>query len=136
MPSWISVRAPSDSTVEIGKAPFDPESTDALVRAARSVRRGPPRRGTEAKSSVYVVLLERKDGSHELYVGRTGLSPDDRYRKHMSKVKSSRWVRNYGVGLLPALYKHLNPMEYERAVDAEVELANALRTTGVTVHQA
>lgn len=136
MPSWISLRTPNDSTIESRRAPFDPTSTDALVRAARSVRRRVPRPGIEPKSSVYVVLLDRNDGTFELYVGRTGLSPDDRYRKHKSRVKSSKWVRNYGIGLLPALYKHLNPMEYERSVDAEIELAQALRATGVTVYQA
>jgi len=37
--------------------------------------------------------------------------------------------------LLPALYKHLNPLDREPAELAEVELAVALRTTGLTVHQ-
>ena len=45
-------------------------------------------------------------------------------------------MRKFGVGLLPALYKHLNPLAYEPATRAEVALAEALRGAGIRVKQA
>jgi hypothetical protein len=132
---WISLRTPQDGRVRTGRAPLDAATTEALLRAARSVRSQPPRKGIEPRFSVYVVLLERDDSAHELYVGLTGLTPDERYRNHKSGCQASRVVRRYGIGLLPALYRHLNPLDWEPAQLAEVELAAALRTTGLRVHQ-
>jgi len=37
------------------------------------------------------------------------------------------------VQLMPELYKHLNPMPFEAAVQMELELAEDLRTAGCTV---
>src|SRR5215210_6827707 len=136
MPRWIGLRTPEDGWIRTGKAPFDAEMTDALVQAARSVRARAPRAWIVPRSYIYVVLLEYKDASNGLYVGMTGLGPDERYLKHKAGYKSSRWVRRYGIGLMPALYRHLNPLDGEAAVLAEVELAVALRSTGLRVHQA
>ena len=61
----------------------------------------------------------------------TGLTPEQRYRNHKVGHKASKWVRRYGIGLLPALYKHLNPLDRERALIAEVGSATALRATGL-----
>ena len=136
MPEWIVVRTPEDGRVAISQAPFDPTTTDALVRAARRVRPGPSRGSAKAKSSIYVVLLELPSEEYGLYVGLTGLTPEDRFRNHKAGHKDSKWVRKFGVGLLPALYRHLNPLEYEPAATAEIALAESLRETGVTVKQA
>jgi len=135
MPSWITVRTPEEGRIRTRRAPFDAPTTDAIVRAARSVRGRPPRPLIEPRSHVYVVLLEFKGAKYGLYVGMTGLSPDERYLKHKAGRRASRWVRRYGIGLLPALYRHLNPLDREPAVLAEVELAVALRSTGLRVHQ-
>jgi hypothetical protein len=132
---WISLRTPENGRIRTRRAPLDASTTEALVRAARSVRAQPSQPGTEPGCSVYVVLLERGADSYELYVGSTGLTPDERYSNHKAGYRSSRWVRRYGVGLLPALYRHLNPLDREPAELAEVELANALRETGLVVHQ-
>jgi hypothetical protein len=132
---WISLRSPEDHRVRTGRAPLPPSTTDALVRAARTVRASPPRPGIQPHFSIYVVLLERDAGAYELYVGRTGLTPDERYLNHKAGHRASRWVRRFGIGLLPALYRHLNPLDLGPAEVAEVELADALRTTGLTVHQ-
>ena len=69
MPSWIAYRAPSDTTVETGRAPFDPASTDALVRAARSVHARPSGSSSQPRDSVYVVLLERSGGPRSCTLG-------------------------------------------------------------------
>ena len=65
---------------------------------------------------VYVVLLSR-DVLHEsrfvkcnpdydpvkpcVYVGMTGLNPDDRFDKHKAGIRSNRFVKMYGQRLLP-----------------------------------
>jgi hypothetical protein len=100
--------------------------------------------------SVYVVLLSREvldeskfkrcnpdyDPSKPcVYVGMTGLDPDDRFDKHKAGVRSNRYVREYGLRLMPELYACYNPMPYEAARDMEVELAIALRENGYGVWQ-
>ena len=135
MPSWITVRTPHEGRIATSRAPFDPQTTDALVRAARSVRRGRPTSPREPRNSVYVVLLEFAADHYGLYVGLTGLTPEERYLNHKAGHKASRSVRRYGIGLLPALYRHLNPLSYEQAELAEVALANALADTGIRVNR-
>jgi predicted GIY-YIG superfamily endonuclease len=71
-----------------------------------------------------------------VYVGMTGLDPDVRFDKHKAGIQSNRYVREYGVRLLPALYQAYNPMPYDAARDMEVELAIALREQGFGVWQA
>lgn len=132
---WISVRTPEPGRVRTARAPLDGATVEALVRAARSVRPQSAPLGAAVPCAVYVVLLERAAGTYELYVGSTGRTPDERYQNHKAGYRASRWVRRYGVGLLPALYRHLNALEREAAELAEVDLANALRETGLVVHQ-
>jgi hypothetical protein len=109
--------------------------TDALVRAARSIRPGLPDAVVKDRS-IYVVLLELAADDYGLYVGMTALTPDERFVNHKAGHKASKWVRKYGIGLLPALYRHLNPLNWEAAKTAEVDLAEALRRTGLRVVQA
>ena len=71
-----------------------------------------------------------------VYVGMTGLDPDDRFDKHKAGFRSSRFVKRYGLRLLPDLYECYNPMPYEAAKDMEVELAIGLREAGYGVWQA
>lgn len=71
-----------------------------------------------------------------VYVGMTGLSPDERFDKHKAGIKSNKFVRLNGLRLLPNLYQFYNPMPYEGARDMEVELAIALREQGYGVWQA
>jgi hypothetical protein len=70
-----------------------------------------------------------------VYVGMTGLTPDERLDKHKAGIKSNKFVRLYGLRLLPQLYEPYNPMPYEGARDMEVELAIALREDGYGVWQ-
>jgi len=86
--------------------------------------------------SVYVVLLS-KDVLYEpkfkrcnpdydlskpcVYVGMTGQNPDIRFDKHKAGLKANRYVKQYGVRLMPELYECYNPMPYEAARDMEVE---------------
>jgi hypothetical protein len=100
--------------------------------------------------NVYVVELDpavRKDrrfaaankGCSEelpcLYVGLTGLTPEERFSRHKAGVQASRIVKRYGAKLRPDLYEHLNPMPYEAAVEMESDLAEDLRAEGHGVWQ-
>jgi len=70
-----------------------------------------------------------------VYVGMTGLSPEERFKKHLRGEKDAWFVHKYGQRLLPELYKHFNPMPYELAAVMEVELARQLREQGCGVWQ-
>ena len=98
--------------------------------------------------NVYVVLLdaavakERKTRSLNprcnpskpcVYVGMTGLQPEERFWNHKNGEKAARIVTRYGLRLLPELFAHLNPMPFEAAAQMEKELAEDLRAQGYTV---
>jgi hypothetical protein len=108
-------------------------------------------KGERYHHGVYVVLLS-SDVRYEpkfkrcnpdydaskpcVYVGMTGLTPDERFDKHKAGIRSNRFVRRYGLRLMPELYECYNPMPYEAAKEMEVELAIALREKGYGVWQA
>lgn len=71
-----------------------------------------------------------------VYVGMTGLDPDIRFDKHKAGIQANRFVQDFGLRLLPALYEKLNPMPYSAAQAMEVELAIVLRKMGYGVWQA
>jgi predicted GIY-YIG superfamily endonuclease len=98
--------------------------------------------------NVYVVLLapeaadlpevcaanpRRKPKKPRVYVGMTGLSPEERFANHKNGIKAARVVQRYGVRLLPELYEVFNPMPFEAALEMERELAEDLRAQGYTV---
>jgi hypothetical protein len=98
--------------------------------------------------NVYVVLLDsavgrlrkvkalnpaRKAELPCVYVGMTGLAPEERFANHKAGVKSAWVVKRYGLRLLPELFAHLNPMPFEAAARMEVDLAEDLRRAGYTV---
>ena len=98
--------------------------------------------------SVYVILLDQAVALHPsvqrlnpkrdplkpcVYVGMTGLPVEHRFENHRHGSKSAWTVRKYGIGLLPELYEHLNPMPYEAALQMEKDLTGDLRAEGYTV---
>ncbi|HEY0455224.1 MAG TPA: hypothetical protein VGE41_02550, partial [Verrucomicrobiae bacterium] len=68
-----------------------------------------------------------------IYVGMTGLQPEERFANHKKGLKAARIVQRYGVRLLPEMYECFNPMPYEAAAKMEQELAEDLRRQGYTV---
>ena len=70
-----------------------------------------------------------------LYVGRTGKTPEERFENHKKGYKSSRFVRRYGIKLLPKLYEHLNPMTSDEVEIMEVKHAKNLKEQGYAVWQ-
>jgi hypothetical protein len=71
-----------------------------------------------------------------VYVGMTGLNPDIRFDKHKAGIQSNRYVREYGLRLLPEHYELYGPLTYDQARDLEVELAIDFRESGYGVWQA
>lgn len=99
---------------------------------------------------VYVVELDRAvlrdrrfrernpnyvDGMPCVYVGMTGLAVEERFANHKAGYKSNRYVRRYGLRLLPELYECFNPMPYEAARRMEMDLADELQEKGYAVWQ-
>jgi hypothetical protein len=76
------------------------------------------------------------DGKPCVYVGMTGLEPDIRFDKHKAGIQANRYVRDYGLRLLPELYELYGSLTYDQARDLEVELAIDLRESGFGVWQA
>ena len=71
-----------------------------------------------------------------IYVGMTGLDPDVRFDKHKAGIQSNRFVKEFGLRLLPELYELYGPLTYDDARDLEVELAIDFREAGYGVWQA
>lgn len=121
------------------------------ARAAVTIRYPPmARRSPRHHHHVYVVELDetiwnlarfrRANPDYQLgkpfvYVGMTGLDPDLRFDRHKAGIQANRYVQQYGLRLLPALYEVYNPMPYHGACEMEVELGIALREQGYGVWQ-
>ncbi len=114
-------------------------------RSFRSLR--PPAREA-SHHHVYVVLLDglaaknrkvlaanpnRDPDKPCVYVGMTGLAPEERFANHKAGVKSAWVVKRFGVRLMPELFAHLNPMPFEAAAQMEKDLAEDLVRAGYTV---
>ncbi len=97
---------------------------------------------------VYVVLLaaeaaalrevraanpDRDPAKPCVYVGMTGLTPEERFENHKHGVKAARVVQLFGLRLLPELYAVFNPMPFDAAIAMERDLAEDLRAQGYTV---
>jgi hypothetical protein len=114
----------------------------------RTLKQLRPKRQPEQHHNVYVVLLDPAVGKIRkvraenpnrdpkkscLYVGMTGLTPEERSANHKAGIKDAWVVKRYGLRLLPELYAHLNPMPFEAAAQIENDLAEDLRRVGYTV---
>jgi hypothetical protein len=114
----------------------------------RTLKRLRPSANPGPHHHVYVVLLnpavgrlrkvraenpDRDPAKTCLYVGMTGLTPEERFANHKAGIKDAWVVHRYGLRLLPELYSHLNPMPFDAAVQMEKDLAEDLRKAGHTV---
>jgi predicted GIY-YIG superfamily endonuclease len=70
-----------------------------------------------------------------VYVGATGLSPEERFANHKAGHKANWYAQKYGEELLSDLFGHLNPMTHQRALATEIALAEELREEGMAVWQ-
>ena len=114
----------------------------------RTLRNLRPKPQSVLHHSVYVVLLDPAAGKIRkvraenpkrdpkkpcVYVGMTGLTPEERFTNHKAGIKDAWVVKRYGIKLMPELFAHLNPMPFEAAVQMEKDLAQDLRRAGYTV---
>lgn len=114
----------------------------------RTLRKARAEVQPEHHHNVYVVLLDPAAGNTRnvraenpdrdpdkpcVYVGMTGLAPEQRFANHKAGIKAASVVQRYGLRLLPELYEHLNPMPYAAAIQMEMDLAEDLRRAGYTV---
>jgi hypothetical protein len=91
---------------------------DATVARLRKVRAENPKRDPKKPC---------------VYVGMTGLSPEERFANHKAGIKAAYVVKRFGLRLMPELYEHLNPMPFAAAAQMEMDLAEDLRRAGFTV---
>jgi predicted GIY-YIG superfamily endonuclease len=120
----------------------------AYLMKRRTLRQLRSKLQPEQHHNVYVVLLNPAVGRVRkvraenpkrdrkkpcVYVGMTGLTPEERFANHKAGTKAAWVVKRYGLRLLPELYEHLNPMPYEAAAQMEKDLAEDLRRAGYTV---
>lgn len=70
-----------------------------------------------------------------VYVGMTGLTPEERYANHAAGIRSSQLVHRFAHRLRPDLYEGINPMSYREAARMEKVLAKVLRGDGYGVWQ-
>jgi len=102
----------------------------------------------EHHHNVYVVLLDPAVGRIRMvaaenpkrdprkpcvYVGMTGLTPEERFANHKAGIKDAWVVKRNGLRLLPELYAYLNLMPFEAAAQMEQDLAEDIRRAGYTV---
>jgi hypothetical protein len=71
-----------------------------------------------------------------VYVGMTGVDPDVRFDKHKAGIQANRYVKDYGLRLMPELYELYGALSYDDACALEVELAIDFREAGYGVWQA
>ena len=62
---------------------------------------------------------DRKRKKPCVYVGMTGLAPEERFGNHKAGIKAASVVTRYGLRLLPKLYAYANPMPYDAAREME-----------------
>ncbi len=93
---------------------------------------------------VYVVELDRalciklgclsRNGKAPVYVGQSAQSPEIRFRQHKDGYKSSKYVRMYGIRLMPRLHRDVGELPTRAAaLEAEERLAQKLRKMGYCV---
>src|SRR5258708_16851599 len=58
-----------------------------------------------------------------VYVGMTGLTPEERFANHKAGTKAASLVTRYGIRLLPELFDHLNPMPSKAVANMEADFS-------------
>ena len=127
---------------------FPRAAGSGLFAAVRAGTASPTKPAADWHHHVYVVELDpavsrlrvvrstnpdRDPKKPCVYVGMSGLPPEERLENHLNGYKASPFVRRYGRRLLPDLFAHLNPMPYAAAQEMERDLAEDLRRQGYTV---
>jgi predicted GIY-YIG superfamily endonuclease len=65
------------------------------------------------------------------YIGQSCHPPEARFWQHKSGYKGNRFVKEFGLGLCPGLYKKYNPIDTRKEAERiETWLAESLRRKG------
>jgi predicted GIY-YIG superfamily endonuclease len=65
------------------------------------------------------------------YVGQTTHDPETRFKQHKAGYKANRYVKQYGLRLVPKIFSHFNPIaNREEAERIEQWIAEKLREKG------
>lgn len=70
-----------------------------------------------------------------VYVGMTGLTPEQQFANCVQDQYAESFVKRYGLRLMPELYDFANPMPFEAARKMQGELVHSLRMDGYGVWQ-
>jgi predicted GIY-YIG superfamily endonuclease len=70
-----------------------------------------------------------------LYIGVTGLTPDERFERHRMGTQSARFVRAHGRRLRLDLVEGFSRLPYRIAASMEPRIAAWLRAQGFAVWQ-
>ena len=70
-----------------------------------------------------------------LYIGVTGLTPEERFERHLAGTQSGRFVREHGLRLRLDLVEGFSQLPYRIAACMEPRLAAWLRAQGFAVWQ-
>ena len=70
-----------------------------------------------------------------LYVGCTGLSFEERFRRHKNGIQANAYVRDFGIDLMPELFEQYGRRMWGQAKQLETSLAQQLRALGYAVWQ-
>lgn len=113
-------------------------------------RRGAAAFGPRLTHNVYVVKLHPsvlrfepfrkrnphcREGAICVYVGMTGLAPEQQFAEQVKRDSAASFVKRYGLRLMPELYDFANPMPFDAARTMLAELAESLREEGYGVWQ-
>jgi hypothetical protein len=131
-------------------SPIEPQAHQLAVLSAVARTQPADWAGKRCHHSVYAILLApavrrnrrfaamnpgRRSAKPCVYVGLTGLTPDERFENHRSGHKGARFAGARGLRLLPDLYERFNPMPFRVGAAFEPYLAGALREEGYGVWQ-
>ncbi len=109
----------------------------------------PARSWSRAHHSLYAIELDPAVWKHRgfrernpggaaggcLYLGATGLTPEERFKRHTSGKQSGRFVRKYGLRLRLDLVEGFSRLPYRIAACMEPRFAAWLRAQGFGVWQ-
>lgn len=104
---------------------------------------------SRGRHSIYAIELDRAVWNHRafrdrnpggavggcLYIGVTGLTPEERFERHRAGTQSGRFVRTHGVRLRLDLVEGFDRLPYRIAARMEPKLAAWLRAQGFAVWQ-
>lgn len=133
-----------------GDEPLEPGRASSADRALFALCAGVSSRAwSRGHHHVYAVELDGSVWEHRafrdrnpggaaggcLYIGVTGLSPEERFARHRAGAQSGRFVRTHGVRLRLDLVEGYGNLPYRLAARMEPKLAAWLRAQGFAVWQ-